>query len=164
MYKMDFIAHFLIGLLFYLLFLSPLSIVYFLIGCVGIDIDHIFAYLYRRRKKILTQEEKKYWIKTIFKHKRPCTHSLWGATFFAFIVFLITNNQLYAYSLFSGIVVHLFLDSLDVEGVKWLWPWMHINYRLPLVWIPKSRHFYKEYGFFVNGSLTILTLLVLYIK
>ena len=164
MYKMDFIAHFFIGLLFYLLFLSPLNIIYFLIGCMCIDIDHIFVYLYRKRKGMLNEKEKKHWIKAIFIHKRPCTHSVWGATIFAFIVFIITNNQLYAYSLFSGIIVHLFLDSLDKEGVKWFWPWLHIKNNLPLVWIPKNRYFYKEPRFLVNSSIALLTLVIWYIK
>ena len=164
MYKMDFIAHFFIGLLFYLLLLAPLNIVYFLIGCVAIDIDHLFAYLYRRKKNMLTEKERKHWLRSIFTHERPCTHSIWGAAIFAYLLFLITNNQLYAYSLFSGIIVHLFLDSLDKEGVKWFWPWVHINHKLPLVWVPKDKYFYKEPRFLINSSIVLLTLVIWYIK
>ena len=161
---MDFIAHFFMGLLFYLLLLAPLNIVCFLIGCVVIDIDHIFAYLNRKRKNMLTKKEKIHWIRSIFTHKRPCTHSVWGAAIFAYFLFLLTNNQLYAYSLFSGIIVHLFLDSLDKEGVKWLWPWLHINHKLPLVWIPKDKYFYKESRFLINSSIVLLTLVIWYVK
>ena len=161
---MDLIAHLFIGLLFYLLFLSKLNVIYFLIGCIIIDIDHIFAYIYGKRKNLLNESEKKQWMISIFKHKRPFTHSIWGAIIFSLIVFLITNNQLYAYSLFLGIIVHLFLDSLDKEGVKWLWPWLHINHKLPLVWIPKDKYFYKEPRFLINSSIVLLTLFIWYIK
>lgn len=162
---MDVLAHFLIGALFYIFFLAKMDALYFLIGCVILDLDHIMGFVYRKVKGKLTKEEKKnHWIKNILYHNRSPFHSLWGALIISYVVFLFTKNVIYVESIFLGMVVHLILDSLDQEGIKWLYPWLHTKYKFKGAWRPKSIKIYKEPWFIFNISLLIIIIAINYFK
>ncbi|MBL7051278.1 metal-dependent hydrolase [Candidatus Woesearchaeota archaeon] len=162
---MDVIAHYLIGMLFYIFFLAKMDVLYFLIGCVILDLDHTLGFVYRKLRGKLTKKEKKNpWIKNLLYHDRSPFHSLWGALIISYVVFLFTKNVIYAESMFLGIIVHLILDSIDQEGVKWFWPFLHIKYKFEGAWRPKSLKIYKEPWFIFNTSLLAIIFLIKYFK
>ena len=162
---MDVIAHYLIGMLFYIFFLTKMNAFYFLIGCVILDLDHTLSFVYRKFRGKLTKEEKKnLWIKNLLYHDRSPFHSLWGALLISYVVFLFTQNIIYAESMFLRMMVHLILDSIDQEGVKWLWPFLRIKYKFKGAWRPRSLKIYKEPWFIFNTSLLLVIVLIKYFK
>lgn len=70
--------------------------------------------------------------KMAFGH-RQALHSLAGSVIFAVIVLIVSKFYPGNYLLpaFAGYVSHLILDTLNPEGVPWLWP-LKFRLRLPL--------------------------------
>ncbi|KAB2952136.1 metal-dependent hydrolase [Heliorestis acidaminivorans] len=76
-------------------------------------------------------------LKVTIGHRGP-THSIVGAVTVSFLVWLLlsmiyplTNMALYVL-LLAGYISHLVLDSLNPQGVAWLWPVTSKKFRIPM--------------------------------
>ncbi|WP_162007875.1 metal-dependent hydrolase [Heliorestis convoluta] len=76
-------------------------------------------------------------LKITIGHRGP-THSIVGAVTVSFLVWLLlsmiyplTNMALYVL-LLAGYISHLVLDSLNPQGVAWLWPVTRKKFRIPM--------------------------------
>jgi len=68
----------------------------------------------------------------IFGH-RQALHSLVGAVAVCSIIFLAGRYLLpyFFYAALAGYLSHLFLDTLNPEGIPWLWP-IKFKFRIPI--------------------------------
>lgn len=172
---MDIFAHFIIS--YIIAIFSGLDIFYFVLGGVILDIDHFFGYVY----KMLETKNEQSFVKGIFYFPRTFLHSLFGSVFFCLILYLILflikkdHLNLILFSFFAGTILHLFLDSFDVLGIKWVYPYLHISGRLPVGYLPGEnngeRGEYKKVSikkfhfnsFVISLIITLLALIIIYV-
>ena len=71
---------------------------------------------------------------SFFSVHRGFWHSIYGATIFTFVSLVITffahASIFYALALFSGYILHLAADSLNVSGIKWFWKSGHLRWKI----------------------------------
>jgi inner membrane protein len=128
---MMFRTHFVIGLLVGLLllgFLKPVSPVVFMFGFVLAsvlpDIDYPKSKVGRRVRPVSSL------FHILFGH-RGFLHTVYPSLLL-FFVLLMFKQQILAVAVVFGYILHLLLDSMTVDGVKFFWPlWpAHFKWRL----------------------------------
>ena len=90
---------------------------------------------------------KKIWFK-IFKNKsihRTFLHNIWAMIFLIILFGYFSRDILTMVGIFIGYVSHLFMDSLTISGIYWLWPYGDEK-------VFGKRKFYKN-GEFITGEL-----------
>jgi len=90
---------------------------------------------------------KKIWFK-IFKNKsihRTFLHNIWAMIFLIILFGYFSRDILTMIGLFIGYISHLFMDSLTISGIYWLWSYGDEK-------VFRKRKFYKN-GEFITGEL-----------
>ena len=177
---MDIFAHLVISYII-AIFLG-LNIFYFVLGGVILDIDHFLGYIYKRiikKKQIYPTSI----IKSVFYFPRTFLHSLFGVILFSLILYAILffteqdNLTTILFSFSIGMLLHLFLDSFDVLGIRWVHPYLHISGKLPVGYLPgdyeqessginKRKIGIKRFhfnSFIISLVITILALIIIYV-
>ncbi len=132
---MDILAHFIVGLYFSIKFESYWPIFF---SCI-FDIDHIIGYFYDRRKKILIEIPP---LLHIAYRPRSWLHSIFG-----FLILSIPFTLfLPLHIIFIPLLIHLFLDLLDRNGI-YLFPFIKkkIKGSLPVGYLIEDPSYLKRH-------------------
>ncbi len=112
--------------------------IFFLIGSIFPDIDHLYIIIKNRLfliKKIKDsiKFEKKYKI----RYKTPFFHSLLGLIIFSLIIWIFSRQSPLIFSM--GYFLHLLLDWLDIDEKYYLFP-LKIKFKgfLPIWSVPEK--------------------------
>jgi hypothetical protein len=133
---MDILAHFIIGLYFSIKFESYWPIFF---SCI-FDIDHIIGYFYDRRKKILIEIPS---LLHIAYRPRSWFHSIFGLLILSVPFTLFLPLEI----IFIPLLIHLFLDLLDKNGIYLFPPFIKkkIKGSLPVGYLVEDPSYLKRH-------------------
>jgi hypothetical protein len=154
---MDAIAHFAFGLWLYTKFHSPIVLPL----SVVIDLDHVFGFLYDKRKsKVIEIPSLLY----LAYRPRSWLHSITGLLAISLPLLPIFGSQ----AVFIPLAAHLLIDMADRAGIKILPPLINNRIKgiLPASYLPEDATTIKRHkrSHVPSVALTVASLILIFLK